>query len=121
MSAEEGGGGGHGAGWIVTYSDMVTLLMTLFIVIVTFGTKQTERYSKKNDSVVGGKGGTGAVGPNSQGADRTAVLVRLTPLGRPVVHGSEAPPLYSDPCPNPIESVLNEFQNPPPGRLSDNY
>ena len=69
MSAE--GGGGHGASWIVTYSDMITLLMTLFIVIVTFGTKQQDKYSKKNDSVVGGKGGLGAAGPATQGADAT--------------------------------------------------
>src|SRR5437879_5595313 len=120
MSAE-GGGGGHGASWIVTYSDMITLLMTLFIVIVTFGSKQTERFSKKNDSIVGGKGGTGAVGPTALGTDRTAVLIRVSQLGSPVVHGSEVPPLYSDPSSDPVESVLNGFTKTPPGGLGDNY
>ncbi len=120
MSAESGGGG-HGASWIVTYSDMITLLMTLFIVIVTFGTKQQDRSSKKTNSLVGGKGGTGAAGHNSQGADRTAVMLRVTPLGRPVVHGSEAPPMYSDLPLEPVESVVNALDQTPPGRLSDNY
>ena len=42
-------------------------------------------------------------------------------MGRPVVNGSGAPPLYSDPSAEPIESVLNGFEETPPGRLSDNF
>jgi chemotaxis protein MotB len=122
MSAEgEEGGGGHHGGWIVTYSDMITLLMTMFIVIVTFGSKDKDNYHKKTDSLVGGKGGTGAAGEQAKGADRNSVLVRVSPLGRPVLHGSEAAPVYSDPSTESIESVLKNLTEPPPGKLSDNF
>src|SRR5579885_3441765 len=117
----EEGGGGHGAKWIVTYSDMITLLMTLFIVIVTFGSKEQDRYAKKLDSVVGGEGGTGAAGPTGQGIGRDSVLVRVSFLGRTVYTGSEAPPLYSDPYPEPAAAALRALEKPPLGRLSDNF
>lgn len=117
----EEGGGGHGAKWIVTYSDMITLLMTLFIVIVTFGSKEQDRASKKLDSVVGGQGGTGAAGPTGQGTGRDSVLVRVSPLGRSVYSGSEVPPLYSDPYPEPAAAALRALKEKPVGGLSDNF
>jgi chemotaxis protein MotB len=121
MSAEgEEEGGGHG-GWIVTYSDMITLLMTMFIVIVTFGSKDKDNYHKKTDSLVGGKGGAGAAGDAAKGADRNSVQVRVSPLGRPVLRGSETAPTYSDPSTEAIESVLNNLTEPAPGKLSDNF
>src|SRR3989442_9782363 len=105
MSAE-GGGGGHGCGWIVTYSDMITLLMTMFIVIVTFGGKEGKG-SKKNDSVISGKSGTGAAGPSSaKEADKSAILTRFAPLGRTVLRGSEIAPMYDDPSNDWTDSVL---------------
>lgn len=120
MSAE-GGGGGHGAGWIVTYSDMITLLMTMFIVIVTFGGKEGKG-GKKNDSLVGGKNGTGMAGPAiASEADKRAVLVRFTPLGRTVLRGSESAPMYDDPANDATESALQALDGPGLGRLSDNY
>jgi chemotaxis protein MotB len=121
MSAEGEEGGGHHGGWIVTYSDMITLLMTMFIVIVTFGSKDKDNYHKKNDSVVGGKGGPGATGDPAKGADRNSVLVRVSPLGRPVLRGSEVAPTYSDPSTDTIESVLKNLTEPPPGKLSDSF
>ncbi len=117
----EEGGGGHGAKWIVTYSDMITLLMTLFIVIVTFGSKEQDRHSKKLDSIVGGQGGTGFAGPSGQGTGRDSVMVRVSPLGRSVYTGSETPPLYSDPYPQPAAAALRALDESPAGRLSDNF
>jgi chemotaxis protein MotB len=117
----EEGGGGHGAKWIVTYSDMITLLMTLFIVIVTFGSKEQDKGSKKLDSVVGGAGGTGAVGPTGQGVGRDSVMVRISPLGRMVYSGSQTPPLYSDPSSPPVGAALKALKETPIGQLSDNF
>jgi hypothetical protein len=120
MSAE-GGGGGHGSGWIVTYSDMVTLLMTMFIVIVTFGGKEGKG-TKKYDSLLGGKSGTGATGPSSgKEADLRAVLLRFTPLGRTVVRGSENAPLYVDPANDWTDSALRALDGPELGTMADNY
>jgi chemotaxis protein MotB len=117
--AEEGGG--HGGRWIVTYSDMITLLMTLFIVIVTFGSKEQDKGSKKLDSVVGGMGGTGVAGPTGQGIGRDAVMVRMSPLSRSVYSGSQTPPTYSDPGDQPAGTALKALQEQPLGQLSDNF
>ncbi len=120
MSAE-GGGGGHGCGWIVTYSDMITLLMTMFIVIVTFGGKEGKG-NKKNDSLISGKSGTGAAGPSSaKEADKRAVLMRFSPLGRTVVRGAEMAPMYDDPANAWNDSVLQALEGPEFGKMSDNY
>jgi chemotaxis protein MotB len=121
MAKHEEGGGGHGAKWIVTYSDMITLLMTLFIVIVTFGSKEQDRHSKKLDSVVGGQGGTGTAGPTGQGIGRDSIMVRMSPLGRTVYSGSEAPPVYSDPSSQPVGTALKSLKEEPLGQLSDNF
>jgi chemotaxis protein MotB len=118
--AEEGGGG-HGAKWIVTYSDMITLLMTLFIVIVTFGSKEQDKGVKKLDSVVGGQGGTGVAGPTGQGIGRDSVMVRMSPLGRMVYSGSQTPPSYSDPSTQPVGTALKALKEAPLGHLSDNF
>jgi hypothetical protein len=117
--AEEGGG--HGGRWIVTYSDMITLLMTLFIVIVTFGSKEQDKGSKKLDSVVGGMGGTGVAGPTGQGIGRDAVMVRMSPLSRSVYSGSQTPPTYSDPGDQPVGTALKALTEQPIGQLSDNF
>lgn len=119
MSQE--GGGGHGASWIVTYSDMITLLMTLFIVIVTFGSKEQDKHSKKLDSVVGGKGGTGVAGAEKGGTSRDSIMLRVSPLGRMVYKGSETPPMYSDPYPDPGAAALHALEDKPMGKLSDNF
>ncbi len=123
MSKKGGGeeGGGHGAKWIVTYSDMITLLMTLFIVIVTFGSKEQDRGSKKLDSVAGGMGGTGAAGPTGQGIGRDSVMVRMSPLGRMVYSGSQTPPQYADPSSDPAGAALKALKEAPLGQLSDNF
>jgi hypothetical protein len=117
----EEGGGGHGAKWIVTYSDMITLLMTLFIVIVTFGSKDQDKHSKKLDSVVGGAGGTGAAGPTGQGVGKDSVLVRISPLSRMVYKGSSTPPMYSDPYPAAASAAMKALEEKPLGKLSDNF
>jgi chemotaxis protein MotB len=114
-------GPGHGGRWIVTYSDMITLLMTLFIVIVTFGSREQDRGSKKLDSVVGGMGGTGAAGPTGQGIGRDSVMVRMSPLGRTVYSGSQTPPMYADPANEAAGAALKALKETPLGKLADNF
>jgi hypothetical protein len=114
-------GPGHGGRWIVTYSDMITLLMTLFIVIVTFGSREQDRGSKKLDAIYGGQGGTGAAGPTGQGIGRDSVMVRMSPLGRTVYSGSQTPPMYADPYPEASGTALKALEEKPLGKLADNY
>jgi hypothetical protein len=95
--------------------------MTMFIVIVTFGGKEGKG-NRKNDSVISGKSGTGAVGPsNAKEADKRAVLMRFSPLGRTVVRGSEIAPMYEDLANDWNDSVLKALEGPEFGKMSDNY
>ena len=118
--AEEGGG--HGGNWIVTYADMITLLMAGFIVIVTFASRETDKLSPRNDSAIGTQGGTGVAGMLRKGPDKDQVVVRRAPMtGNAFDRGSEMPAAYSD---SPIEvtkSVQSYLDQNPPGRLSDNF
>ncbi len=38
-----GGGGGHGGGWIITFADLMALLMALFVMIVSFSNQDEQK------------------------------------------------------------------------------
>ncbi|NUQ01477.1 MAG: flagellar motor protein MotB, partial [Armatimonadetes bacterium] len=46
MSEEGGEGGGHGAVWLVSYADMVTLLLAFFVVMYTMSQVDAEKLKK---------------------------------------------------------------------------
>ena len=92
----DGGGGGHGGNWIVTYADMITLLMAGFIVIVTFGSRESDKLAPRNDSAISSQSGSGIVGMARKGPDKDHVVVRRPPMaGNAFDRGSEMPALYS--------------------------
>jgi hypothetical protein len=120
MSAE--GGGGHGGNWIVTYADMITLLMAGFIVIVTFGSRETDKMAPRSDSVIGTQGGTGTAGGLRKGPDKDAVVVRRPPMaGNGFSKGSEMAPVYSDVPIEVTKAVEAYLDSAPIGNLSDGY
>lgn len=41
-----GGGGGHGGSWVVTFADLVSLLMAFFVMIVSFSVPNTEAVNR---------------------------------------------------------------------------
>jgi chemotaxis protein MotB len=113
----KGHGGGHGAGghghggtWLVTYCDMITLLIAFFICIMTFASQENgkEHHRKLHDSLLYGEGGSGIAGPAHAGPDQDAVVWRQLLLTADLRHsGSRTPPLYSDPALGPTRQVLN--------------
>jgi hypothetical protein len=114
--------GGHGGGWLVTYCDMVTLLMACFIMVITFGNKEQDKFSPQQRSLVGGKGGSGSAGPDKRALDRAAVVWRLrSPLARISEDGSEMPSLYADPSPELAANVLQLLDTTSIGTLADSY
>jgi hypothetical protein len=114
--------GGHGGGWLVTYCDMVTLLMACFIMVITFGNKEPEKYTRNLGSVVGGEGGSGAIGPTKKALDRASVVMRVSsPMGRIAEEGSEVPSLYADPTLEVTAEVLKRLDAPAVGTLADSY
>jgi hypothetical protein len=119
----EEAGGGHGGSWLITYCDMITLLMACFIMIITFGSKEQDKYSPQKDSVLEGPGGNGWVGVAQRSMDRESVVWRQRPpLGRTSRQGSEKAPSYSQPADVVGAEVLKNLANSKKlGNLSDNY
>ena len=56
--------------WFMTYSDVITLLMTFFILLLTFSTTEPERFEKVQTAVHQSGGASSMVGPVSEGIDQ---------------------------------------------------
>lgn len=46
-----GGGGGHGAAWVITFADLMALLMAFFVMIVSFSTQDTQKVAHAAGSI----------------------------------------------------------------------
>jgi hypothetical protein len=120
---DHGGGGGHGGSWIVTYSDMITLLMAFFICIITFASKETEKYATKKDSLMGNGGGSGLASAGARGSvelDSAVWRLRLH-QARVREKGAEISPMYQDPSMEASAQILRALEDAAPGRLRDNF
>ncbi len=53
---DEGGGGGGAPGWMVTYGDLMTLLLTFFVLLLSFSTIHEEEFKKAMASLQGALG-----------------------------------------------------------------
>ena len=114
----------HGTKWIVTYSDMVTLLIAFFIAIITFSSKDIGgRDTRKGESLFSGSGGSGLAGPRrADDVPRNAIVWRLRFRQGPKTDvGAEFSPLYYDPALETTEGVLRALANAPPGKIGDPY
>lgn len=84
--------------WFVTYSDVITLLMTFFILLLTFATSEPESFAQMQVNVFGGRGGSGSAGELPDDAEKDSLLYRERPrASRKTIHGTEQAPQYSDP------------------------
>jgi len=84
-------------GWVMTFSDVITLLMTFFILLLTFATNQPETFERIQLAMFGGGGARGIAG-ETEGMEKDSLLMRKRALtGRMTQEGSEMPPIYSDP------------------------
>lgn len=79
--------------WFMTYSDVITLLMTFFILLLTFATNEPERFERMQMTMFGGGGGTGIAGKADSPLDKDAIVSRYRPKSsRVTIRGSETPP-----------------------------
>lgn len=84
--------------WFMTYSDVITLLMTFFILLLTFATTEPERFEKVTASVFGTSGATGVAGHKHDKLDRNSWSQRIRPrAARIAMQGSEMPPINKEP------------------------
>ena len=99
--------------WFMTYSDVITLLMTFFILLLTFATTEPEKFDKVQVSAFGSAGATGVVGHVHKRMDNKSWLERVRPrAARIAMYGSEIPPMMEAPASNGrgkgLESVDDE-------------
>ena len=60
MSDEEGGGGGHGGPvWLLTYCDLITLLVAFFVMMIAFSTINVNKCKEDLPKIEGGFAGGG--------------------------------------------------------------
>lgn len=102
--------------WFMTYSDVITLLMTFFILLLTFSTTEPERFEKVTMSLFGSAGATGVAGHKHDQLDRSSWSQRVRPrAARIAMHGSEMPPIVNEPSKAAVgrglESVSEEQAN----------
>ena len=83
----------------MTYSDVITLLMTFFILLLTFATTEPERFEKSVSSTFSKGAATGTAGKKIDGMNNDAFVNRLRPpAARIAMRGAEMPPIEKAPA-----------------------
>lgn len=99
--------------WFMTYSDVITLMMTFFILLLTFSTSEPETFEQMQIATFGSGGGTGSAGDNHFPIDRDSLLVRYRPrTARSVLRGSETLPHETDPVQDSVAKGLKSLEQP---------
>lgn len=79
--------------WFMTYSDVITLLMTFFILLLTFASQEPEKFERMKSTMFGGGGSAGVAGSKDDALDRESIVMRYRPRSsRLTQRGSEVPP-----------------------------
>ena len=80
--------------WFMTYSDVITLLMTFFILLLTFATTEPERFEKSAESAFSNGSATGTAGAKIDKGEKDSFINRLrVPAARIAMRGAEMPPI----------------------------
>jgi flagellar motor protein MotB len=99
--------------WFVTYSDVITLLMTFFILLLTFASSEPEDLEKMQAATFGVAGASGIAGQSPQGQDKNSLTVRYRPsTARRTTRGSETAPLETTPISESASKGLDALENP---------
>ncbi len=107
-----GGSSGEIPAWFMTYSDVITLLMTFFILLLTFASSEPEEFAQFQVVAFGGGGGSGAIGEKDDLMDKDATVLRDRPANaRRTTRGAETPPMQTDPAQVSLSRGLQSLQN----------
>lgn len=108
--------------WLMTFSDVITLLMTFFILLLTFATSEPETFDRMQVSLFGGGGASGVAGKSDSAMDKDALLLRERPRsGRITMRGSEMPPINSDPVYETLAKGIAGLENEEQRELSTQH
>ena len=98
--------------WFVTYSDVITLLMTFFILLLTFASSEPEDLEKMQAATFGPSGTQGLAGPPTEGQDKSSLVVRYRPnSARSTGRGSETAPQDITPIGESASKGLEALEN----------
>lgn len=98
--------------WFMTYSDVITLLMTFFILLLTFASNEPEFFAQVQVVTFGGGGSTGVAGESDNLLDQDSVVLRERPnASRRSTRGSEMPPFETDPATESVAKGLKALEN----------
>ncbi len=85
--------------WFMTYSDVITLLMTFFILLLTFSTTEPERFDRVERSITSSSAATGLTGVTTKGLSKDSWVSRVRPpAARIALRGAEMPPIMNSPA-----------------------
>jgi len=106
----------------MTYSDVITLLMTFFILLLTFATNEPESFQIMQHAVFGGGGATGTAGDSHGPLELTSLMLRERPqAARRTMQGTEMPPAHTDPETGTISKGLAALSGDPEHDPSSNH
>ncbi len=108
--------------WFVTYTDVITLLMTFFVLLMTFATDERENFARLQTSMFGPGGALGIAGAKVGAVDNDAILMRQRPnSARLTTRGSEMPPIHSDPAHGSLSMGLAGLEDAEMDDLSETH
>ncbi len=108
--------------WFMTYSDVITLLMTFFILLLTFATTEPERFEKIQKTLFQGAGMTGLAGKAPDGIEKDSFFRRKRPpSARIAMEGSEMPPTKKVPQTRSPDGELAGLDSDEYNDLADQY
>ena len=108
--------------WFITYSDVITLMMTFFILLLTFATSEPENFVQMQVAVFQGSGGNGVAGEATGAVERDSLVHRVRPSSsRRAVNGSETAPLDSDPSMVSLDLGLKGMEEEPDAILAQGH
>lgn len=105
--------------WLMTFSDVITLLMTFFILLLTFATNQPETFERVQVAMFSGGGAAGIAGPPQGPLELDSIITRIRPRsGRLTKRGAEIPPVHVDPTMKSVNAGLKGLENEEDRELS---
>lgn len=98
----------------MTYSDVITLLMTFFILLMTFSSTEPENLSRMQVVSFGGGGSTGVARKQAM-AEQDGLIVRVRPASSRIAReGSEEPPEMLAPAKKSVSKGIDALDEEDP-------
>ncbi|MCA9215911.1 MAG: flagellar motor protein MotB, partial [Planctomycetales bacterium] len=101
---------------------VITLLMTFFILLLTFATNEPESFERMQVSMFSGGGASGIAGPSQTPTELDSIIMRVrSRAGRLTTRGSEIPPSNRDPSLRSLAKGLQGLEDDERRQLSSQH